>query len=37
MQKHAAKFNAYQGMLCKDKVVGLKKVYHPNDNNKKLS
>lgn len=25
MNKHAAKFDAYQGMFCKDKTVKLKK------------
>ena len=25
MQKHAAKFNAFEGLCCKDKIVELKK------------
>lgn len=30
LQKHAAKFGAYHGMLCKDKIDKLKNAYHVN-------
>lgn len=30
MNKYTAKFSAYQGMLCKDKIAGLKNVCHLN-------
>jgi len=28
VQKHIAKFDAYEGMFCKDKIMELKKVCH---------
>lgn len=28
MQKHAAKFNIQQGILCKNKIVEMKKICH---------